>query len=342
MMAYKKFKKYAALVLVVLGFISCKERGFLEQVYVGSALGTSYQVKLFSNKELEIDKGLDSIFTVINNSMSTYQEDSDISRINKGDTTVVIDDNFKEVFIASRKIYDESKGYFDPTVGSLVNAYGFGPDHTKDSLNAVEIDSMLQYVGLNKLTLTSQNRIKKQAPEIYLDFNAIAKGYTIDVIAKYLDKNKIDNYLIELGGELVAKGENIGNQQAWIVAIDDPLQEEGSRTFQATLKLENRAMATSGNYRKFRIEPKSGQRFVHTISPITGRSQKSNLLSASVLAKNCALADGYATAFMAMGMEKSLEMLKDLKDVDVYFIYSEGSDDVKIYTSDGFQKVLVE
>lgn len=342
MMDYKRFKSQLLVFLACIAFVfsGCEKEGLNEQIYTGNALGTTYQVKYFHPDELKMEKSLDSIFRVINKSMSTYQDDSDISRINSGLTGIKVDDNFKEVFKYSEKIYKESDGYFDPTVGNLVNAYGFGPDTNLDSLNVSEIDSLFQYVGFNKLELTEANIIIKQHPGIYIDFNAIAKGFTVDVIARFLDGKNVQDYLIELGGELVAKGINQGRQQPWVVAIDNPLQTEGERTLQATLKLENRAMATSGNYRKFRIDSTTGERFVHTINPLTGKPEKSNLLSVSVLADNCALADGYATAFMAKGFEKSVEMLKKLKNVDVYFIYTEADKDVDVYASQGFKDAL--
>lgn len=338
---YRKFnlKTFVLLIVMSVLLLSCSKTNNA-QVYTGEALGTTYQVKFYHESELNIQQGLDSIFKTINASMSTYQENSDISRINNGDTSIVIDENFRTVFEASKKIYQESNGFFDPTVGNLVNAYGFGPERRKDSLNTRVLDSMLQYVGLNKLTLTSENKITKELPEIYLDFNAIAKGFTVDVIAKYLNSKNVANYLVEVGGELVAKGANQESKEPWVVAIDDPLQKEGEREFQATLYLKDRGMATSGNYRKFRLDSLTGQRYVHTINPKTGRSEKSNLLSASVLARNCAMADGYATAFMALGLERSQEMLARIKDVDVYFIYAEENQAVKIFSTPGFQEVL--
>lgn len=336
----RKFSIGFILVLIVL-FTACKGKGIEEQMYSGDALGTTYQLKFYNSGNFKVQKGLDSIFEVINKSMSTYQSDSDISKINAGDTTVKVDRNFRQVFNLSKKIYLESNGYFDPTVGNLVNAYGFGPEHQADNLNRTEIDSMLQYVGFNKLKLTAENKILKEQPEIYLDFNAIAKGYTVDVIAQFLNKKGVQHYLIEVGGELVAKGLNKSKEQPWVVAIDDPLQTMENRSFQATLKLEDRAMATSGNYRKFRVDTVTGERFVHTINPITGKSEKSNLLSASVLAENCALADGYATAFMALGLERSKEMFKKLENVDVYLIYAENNQ-VNVFISEGFERVLVK
>jgi thiamine biosynthesis lipoprotein len=331
--------KWFLICLIALLTQSCANNNEA-QMFTGEALGTTYQVKFFYNTELPIQKGLDSIFEVINKSMSTYQSDSDISKINAGDSTIIIDHNFKEVLKASEKIYLESNGFFDPTVGNLVNAYGFGPESRKDSLNSSVIDSMLQYVGLSKIKLSNENKIIKEQPGIYLDFNAIAKGYTVDVIAEFLDSKMVENYLIEVGGELVARGINEASNEPWVVAIDDPLQTDGNREFKATLFLKDQGMATSGNYRKFRMDTISGQRYVHTINPITGKSEKSNLLSASVLAKNCTLADGYATAFMALGLERSKEMLSKIKNVEVYFIYAEENEEVKTFSTPGFDKVL--
>ncbi len=338
---YKRYNLRRLLFLFVIGLLvsSCSKKQEA-QVFVGEALGTTYQVKFFHVTELQIQMGLDSIFKRINKSMSTYQPDSDISKINAGDTSIVVDKNFRDVFKASEKIYLESNGFFDPTVGNLVNAYGFGPERREESLNDHVIDSMMQYVGLDKIKLLSNNRVIKNQSEIYLDFNAIAKGFTVDVIADYLNYKGVNNYLVEVGGELVAKGVNLESDEAWVVAIDDPLQTEGNRVFKATLYLKNKGMATSGNYRKFRLDSVSGQRYVHTINPITGRSEKSNLLSASVIAKNCTLADGYATAFMALGLERSQEMLSRIEDVEVYFIYSEENEEVKVFSTPGFSEVL--
>ncbi|MFC6859108.1 FAD:protein FMN transferase [Zunongwangia atlantica] len=342
-MAGKKFRLPISIFVVLIAcfFTACEGNEFEEQNYSGQALGTSYHIKIFTGKEdLQVEEGLDSIFKVINQSMSTYWDDSDISLINRGVDSIKIDNHFKTVFKASCKIYKETNGYFDPTVGNLVNAYGFGPDKRLDALDDKTIDSLLQYVGFDKLTLSSKGEIIKKNPKIYLDFNAIAKGYTIDVIASFFEGKGVYNYLIELGGELVSKGEHITKQKPFVVAIDDPLQEDGARTYQATLKLKNRAMATSGNYRKFRVDSITGERFVHTINPLTGKPERSNLLSASVLAESCMLADGYATAFMALGLEKAKKLSSKLDNIDVYFIYAE-NDSTKVYTSEGFQEVLI-
>lgn len=336
-------KKYLIYPLIAFIAVSCAKKANEERVEVGEALGTTYQIKYFSEKDIKLDVALDSIFESINNSMSTYRPGSDISKINSGDTTVRVDNDFRKVFEYSSKIYKESGGYFDPTVGILVNAYGFGPGKQLAEPDEKTMDSLRKYVGFNKLDISSRNIIVKNDPHIYLDFNAIAKGYTIDVIAKYLDSRNVDNYLIELGGELVGKGRNLAKDSEWLVGIDDPRQKEDERTYQTVLALKNRALATSGNYRKFRIDSVTGKKYVHTINPLTGKAQKSNLLSASVLADNCALADGYATAFMALGLEKSKEMLERFDGVDVYLIYSEeGKKEESVYASPGFKTILRE
>ncbi|MGA9327034.1 MAG: FAD:protein FMN transferase [Salegentibacter sp.] len=332
-----------ALFLAAL-LTGCNNSEVQPNILTGEALGTTFHIKYFPDKEIDADQALDSIFENINNSMSTYREGSDISRLNKGDTSVVIDRNFEKVFNFSKKIYRESNGYFDPTVGILVNAYGFGPEEEAPvAPDSITLDSLRRYVGFNKLRVSEDHKIMKDDPHVYLDFNAIAKGYTIDVIAAYFDSKNVKNYLIELGGELVAKGRNIGKDKPWMVAIDDPLQKEDERSFQTILALKNRALATSGNYRKFRVDSTTGKRYVHTINPLTGKAQRSNLLSASVMAENCALADGYATACMALGLEKSKEMLKKLKNVEVYLIYSDDSEqNISVYASEGFKNALQE
>ncbi|MUP44289.1 FAD:protein FMN transferase [Gramella sp. BOM4] len=329
-------------LILSLILIGCSQSEMATKVYQGEALGTTYQIKFFSDSELNFEKSLDSIFDSINASMSTYMTKSDISRINRGETGVKVDENFEAVFRASEKIYKQSNGFFDPTVGTLVNAYGFGPEKKLNEIDSVSLDSLRNLVGFEKVVLTESNTIEKSNPRVYLDFNAIAKGYTIDVIAEFLENRGIKNFLIELGGELRAKGKNIENDVSWIVGIDDPGQEEGNRSLIAKIKLDNAAMATSGNYRKYRLDSISGQRYVHTINPATGKASRSNMLSATVIAENCMMADGYATAFMALGFEKSLEMLKEVKDLSVYFIYSDEKGENKTYTSPGMEKRLVD
>lgn len=336
-------KKIFFSVFSVLILLSCSNGDSVpSREFYGEALGTTYMVKYFSDQDFEFESSLDSIFDEVNASMSTYITKSDISRINRGDTTVKVDDNFVNVFNASNKIYKESNGFFDPTVGVLVNAYGFGPGKPLKTIDSIKLDSLKTLVGFDKINLRQDRTIEKESSSIYLDFNAIAKGYTIDVIAEYLESKNVENYLIELGGELRAHGQNIENDAAWVVGIDDPNQAEGNRSLEAKVKLENAAMATSGNYRKFRVDSLTNQKYVHTINPLTGLAERSNILSASVLADNCMLADGYATAFMALGLERSKEVLKDLAGVEVYIMYSAEDGTMQIFKTPGFEKKLLD
>lgn len=313
-----------------------------QKVVSGEALGTTYRLVYFSDNDFPVEQGLDSIFEAINQSMSTYRENSDISRINRGESGVKVDEMFEEVFSLSQKVNRESDGYFDPTVGDLVNMYGFGPEKGLILIDTATVDSLMEYVGLNKIKISEEGQVTKDAPEIYLDFNAIAKGYTVDVIGNYLEQNGVENYLIELGGELLAAGENLEKEAPWTVGIDDPQQEEGHRTLMAAIALKDRAMATSGNYRKFRTDTLSGRKYVHTINPLTGLPEESNLLSATVLAETCALADAYATTFMAMGLQRSKDLLEKLQGVDAYLVFSDPEGVISDYMTQEFEEVVVE
>ena len=329
------------LLLIFSVFLSCNSE-ISEEVATGEALGTTYRIVYFSEKEFPVEEGLDSIFEAINQSMSTYRKSSDISKINRGETGIKVDSMFQEVFKLSQKVNRESGGYFDPTVGDLVNMYGFGPENALISIDSASVDSLMAFVGLDKVRISAEGEVIKDLPEIFIDYNAIAKGYTVDVIGFFLEEEGVENYLIELGGELLAKGENLSKGAPWTVGIDDPRQEEGSRSLKVAIALKDRAMATSGNYRKFRTDSLSGRKYVHTINPLTGYPEESNLLSATVLAKSCALADAYATSFMAMGLKRTKDLIPNLQEVDVYFVYSAPDGSIAEYFTEGFEAVILE
>ncbi|MBT8321445.1 MAG: FAD:protein FMN transferase, partial [Eudoraea sp.] len=251
------------VVTLLLTITSCSEdKGPWERNFnYGGALGTSYSITYLAPESLNFQEEIDSVFQVVNQSMSTYWPDSDISRINRGDSTIIVDAMFREVFNLSKEVYDKTQGYFDPTVGVLVNAWGFGPG-TAIELDSAKVDSLLQYVGFDKVSLTDEGRITKIHPDISFDFNAIAKGYAIDRLAFMLDEKGINHYLVEVGGEIVAKGQNKIKNKPWVLGIDDPQIEEGRR-LKVALELEDGALASSGNYRKFRIDSITGEKFVH-------------------------------------------------------------------------------
>lgn len=331
--------KYYFLVLTALVLCACSPKQAPKQSLQGSAFGTTYGIQYFGQEVNGLQSQIDSVIDGVNGSMSTYIPDSDISRINQGDSLLQVDAMFKEVYRISETVHDQSKGYFDPTIGVLRNAYGFGTERPLEVIDSLTIDSLMQYVGFDKVSMDDQNRILKTHPNIYFDFNAVAKGYGIDRIALLLDSHDIQNYLIELGGELVGKGINTEKDKPWVVgieAIDSPL---GNRAYQATVALTDAAMASSGNYRKYRVDSLTGQRFVHTINPLTGDAQASNLTSATVIAPSCAWADAYATTFMAMGLQGSIELLEDLDGVEAYLTYTQGPED-KVFVSPGFELLL--
>jgi len=212
----------------------------------------------------------------------------------------------------------------------LVNAYGFGPKNKKNELSQEQIAIEMNYVGLDKVTLKGK-KISKESPEIYLDFNSIAKGFGIDVVARFLDSKNIDNYLIEIGGEIRAKGLK-KNKEPWLIKLVDPANADVNGGYK-TINLSNKSMATSGNYRKFWVND-SGKKFVHTINPKTGLAQESNLLSVSVITNlDCADADAYATAFMAMGLEETKKIIEKNKDLKVILLYFDSEDKITEYSN---------
>ncbi|GIS21611.1 MAG: hypothetical protein CM15mP122_1170 [Bacteroidota bacterium] len=196
---------------------------------------------------------IDSIINVINVSMSTYDKDSDISKINKGDSLLEVDTHFIKVYNKATEVWKKTKGYFDPTVGALVNAYGFGPNRTHKTVSPYQLEQILKYTGWDKAKLTSKNTIQKKHPNLFFDFNAIAKGYAVDLISEYLRLNQVSSFLVEIGGEIVAQGVSPKSNLPWKIAIDNPKQDEEKKFIQ-TIFLNNQALATSGNYRKYKLD----------------------------------------------------------------------------------------
>lgn len=335
-----RFYFYIAILLLGISF-SCGHPQPVKHTLQGPAFGTTYGIQFYGGDPEKIASGIDSVLTVVNRSMSTYIPDSDISRINRGDTTLVVDQMFREVYELSEIVWGLSEGYFDPTIGVLRNAYGFGDDRPLARIDSTTIDSLLQFVGFDKVRLLPRGTMEKELPEIYFDFNAVAKGYGIDRIGAMMEVYGVEHYLIELGGELLSKGQNLDKAQSWTVGIESVESELGDRAYQAAVRLENTGMASSGNYRKFRIDSLTGVRYVHTINPITGGATASNLTSATVIASNCATADAFATAFMAVGLEKSIALIEQHEELEGYLTYTDGPVD-RVYISPGFKALLID
>jgi len=281
---------------------------------------------------------IETFLKELNMVFSTYEKQSVISKVNRNEE-VELDSVFTMAFIQAVKISELSGGAFDITCGPLVNAWGFGPEERK-IMTPEKVDSLLQIIGYRKIKLEN-GRVIKENPNMKLNMNAIGDGLFCDRVALMLENRKCTDYLVEIGGEVVAKGKNEkGN--IWSIGINKPVDENTfvNNEIVAIIQIENKSMATSGNYRNFYIE--DGKKYAHTIDPKTGYPVDHSLLSATVLADDCTHADGFATAFMVLGVEKSIELSKTLLGFEVYFIYADSTGNNQVYMSEGFKNFLKE
>ena len=334
--------KYLVFILTMV-MVACQP-SVNEKVYLieGEAQGSTYHIKYIAERDENLKPAIDSILEVIDLSMSTYRPDSAISKINQGDTTVVVDEHFRKVFEASQQIWQESEGLFDPTVGVLVNAWGFGKQKISeaDLPTDKKIDSLRKYVGFDKVALTEKNLIKKRYTEILFDFNAIAQGYTSDVVANYLSARGIKKYIVEIAGEMYLKGKNTVEDKSWTIGVENPLKPLDDRDLVATIQFTNQGLATSGNYRKVWTDS-NGRKYVHSINPLTGRATQSDVLSATVVAPSTMLADVDATMFMVMGLAKSKAFLEKHPDLAVLLVYSDDKHQEATYKTKSFEKLII-
>ena len=315
--------------------ISCNVDSSFYKRIQGDALGTTYKVIVQSEYNSSVIKqSIDSIFEVVNNSMSTYRTNSIISRVNQSQNPVEVDSHFIEVFKKSQEIWKLSNGYFDPTAGSIVNLYGMGPNTNVQSINRYKIDSVMQYVGLDKVYLDQQNRIVKAKGGVYIDFNAIAKGYSVDLIKDLLMQINSENFLIEVGGELITMGKNEKNKK-WKVAIQNPIDLS---SYYSEISLDGMSLATSGNYRNFRIDSQTGARYAHIVNPINGESMTNNILSASVVSSSCIEADAWATTLMLMDPIEATKIINNIADIEV-LILTAIDDQITPIKSDGWDLI---
>ena len=304
----------------------------------GEAQGAYYHIQYMSNGGKDFHFQIDSIFKEIDSSLSIYKDYSLISKLNKGED-VKTDTLFNTVFKGAQKVFLESEGNFDCSVSPLVNAWGFYKNKLGDSLviDSAKFRKILPYVGFDKISLIADSLVLPKG--MRLDFNAIAQGYTVDVIAQFLQAKGYSNYLIEVGGELLAKGKN-ADGNTWRVGVDKPSENiDENERFQFILNLENKALATSGNYRKF--YEKDGVKYAHTINPFTGFPTQNRLLSVTVIHDNCMLADAYATAFMVMGVRRSKQFVKSHPEIEIYLVYTNKNGKWNTFISADLQKRII-
>ena len=301
----------------------------------GKTMGTTYNVTYLDEESRDLQSSIDSILVIFNESLSTYIPDSELSRFNLGDTLDFNLPYLLPVLETSKTVYEKTNGAFDPTVGSLVNIWGFGPGgpELKDS---VDIKNLLATVGFSKIEF-DQKQLRKKVSGIYLDFSAIAKGYGSDVVAEFLTKKGISDYLVEIGGELVAKGVN-EKGELWKVGVNRPEESANASDLISIIALQDRGMATSGNYRNYYV--RDSVKISHTINPATGYPVTHTLLSATVLADNCMTADAYATAMMVMGKDRAIALDSALSEIEVFLIYDDGMGGFKTFASESLKPFL--
>jgi thiamine biosynthesis lipoprotein len=331
------YYKNILLFFILILFTSCNKE--IKFAVTGNALGTIYNINYYAVDKQDFKPKFDSIFQAINNSISTYISDSDISKYNTGQD-ISLDNHFETVFNSSKDIYSKTDGYFDPSIGIMVNAYGFGPENFEKNMSNSMIDSLMNYVGFDHFEL-EDNNLTTDLEHYYLDFNANGKGYAVDVIANYLKDQGVTNYFVEIGGEIVASGYNAIKSKPWTFGIERPVEDNNERDLSYAIVLNDKALATSGNYRKFRTDEVTGLKYVHTINPKTGKAEKSNVLSASVVSENCMTADAYATAFMAMGFEKAKALI-ERESISALIIYADANNDIKSFITEDLEDIIAE
>lgn len=307
------------LVFLIVGTIIIirQQHNMPYQKCTGSIFGTVYHITYQYDDDLQAD--LVAKMQEVDSALSMFNENSIISMINRNERNQP-NEMFLKVFEMAQQISDDTYGAFDITVGPLVNAWGFGFKQSELPSRRT-VDSLRTIVGYHKIHVKNR-QIVKQDPRITLDCSAIAKGYAVDVVAKLLDDKGIDNYMVEIGGEIATRG--ISEKRVpWKIGVtkptDDPMQEGGE--LQTVINVTDKCMATSGNYRNFYY--KNGKRYAHTIDPKTGYPVQHNILSATVLSNKCARADAYATAFMVMGLDSAQKVLERNPDLMAYLIYDE-------------------
>ncbi|MBR5813843.1 MAG: FAD:protein FMN transferase [Bacteroidaceae bacterium] len=302
----------------------------------GNVFGTYYSITYRSGQDMH--EAIRDRLADVDNSLSPFNKRSLITAVNENRDTIA-DEMFTAVFTLAQEVSSKTSGAFDITVAPLVNAWGFGFKNNI-AVDSCTIDSIMRYVGYTGISL-NDGKIIKSHPETMLNCSAIAKGYGCDVIATLLTESGINDFLVEIGGEVVAKGNNPKGKN-WTIGISKPIDDPTGKAqeYQTIINASGKGLATSGNYRNYRLE--NGKKIAHTIDPRTGYPVTHSLLSATVIAADCATADAYATAFMVLGVEAATQICKENNDIEAYFIYTDESGNLATSISEGFQKYILK
>jgi thiamine biosynthesis lipoprotein len=299
---------------------------------VGFALGTSFKITYRDEKKRDCHDSIMNIFDEFENSLSLYRKNSIISKVNRNED-VVLDDYFVNMFNRAVEITEQTDGAFDMSAAPLFEIWGWG-EKERVKVTPQMIDSLKQYTGMDKIHIEGRKALKTN-PNVRINANAIAKGYCSDIIAEFIERQGIADYLVEVGGETVLKGKNhLGKE--WRMGIDKPFDGNliPGQSLQAIVNVTDKSLATSGDYRRYYIE--DGKKYSHTIDPKTGYSAKQNVLSVTVIASDCMTADALATAFMIMGLEKTKLFLTQHPDVEVFIIYAD-KEETKEFVSENMK-----
>lgn len=333
-------RRFIIIVFIILLFFNCCKKTVTYDNFAGFIQGTTYSM-VFGNdgrfKPENLKSEAEKILHDFDMSLSLYVDSSVLSKINRNED-VILDKFFIAAFEKSVEITKLTDGAFDITVGPLVKAWGFGPDAHK-SFSESKRDSLLKLVGMDKVKIENGKLIKTD-PGMNLDFNAIAQGYSVDIICRFFDSKGIKSYLVEIGGEVRVKGDKQG--VLWRIGIDRPSDDNNipGNDLQAVISLKDRSLATSGNYRKFYVE--NGIKYSHTIDPRTGYPAKNQLLSATIIADDCATADGIATACMVMGKDKTIEFLGSHPEFDAFLVYSDDKGNYQTWSTEKLKRFISE
>ena len=306
-------------------------------VLQGLAQGSYYAITYFDELNRNFQHEIDSIFYAVDMSVNLWVDSSVISKVNRNEE-VTLDSIFIDNFRIAQKAARLSDGYFDPTISPIVAAWGFSYK-SGDSITPQLIDSLKQLVNYQKIRIEN-GKVVKENPNMKLDFNAIAQGYTSDLIASFLESRGIKNYLVDTGGEIMARGSK-PNGQPWIVGIEKPAKNwDSEQVVQTRITLRDKGLVTSGSTRKY-VE-RNGRRYSHCIDPKTGYPVEHNVLSATVMAENSVWADALASICMVMGMEKSLPLIESMDGVEVYYIFVNDQNELETFATEGFQKLIID
>ena len=329
-------KKVWCLIMGLALLAACKTQP-KKMVLQGLAQGSYYAITYYDEQGRDFQHEIDSIFHAVDLSVNLWVDSSVISKVNRNED-VVLDDIFIDNFNIAQHAAELSGGYFDPTISPIVAAWGFSYKHG-DSITPQLIDSLRQLVDYHKVRI-EDGQVVKDDPAITLDFNAVAQGYTSDMIAAFLDSKGIKNYLVDTGGEIMAKGGK-PNGKSWIVGIEKPADNwDSEQVVQTRIALRDKGLVTSGSTRKY-VE-RDGKRYSHCIDPKTGCPVEHQVLSVTVMAANSVWADALASIGMVMGLERSLSLFKDMEGVEAYYIFINGQGELETFATDGFKALIIQ